>query len=200
MRSRHLLSISIVCIAACSRSGAGGDDAAQTHPARPAASLIVPDTTPPPSSTIKTPPTRERILSIQLATSARSPSAAPGELYLTRPDGKAIGYIPGRGAAHDIPGATYDSTRMEADDTPGAPDTPIAFDSRWVVLPVDTGTYALTVSGVADGAYVLVFSLRSPRTDRHAEQRILDVPIARGATHRYRVVVDTARVGIERVP
>jgi hypothetical protein len=182
-------------------AGDEGADSLRARTARQNAhALVVPADTPVVPSSPAARADGGLVLSIHLATSASSEAPAPGELHLVRADGRAVGYLPDRGASHDIPGATYDSAATH-DETPNPPGSSDAIDQRLIAgVPADTGTYVLTVSGVANGAYTLTARVDSGSSDFVAEQRLSDVPIIRGARHRYRVTITQAAVTIERMP
>ncbi|MBI3392852.1 MAG: hypothetical protein HY039_06665 [Nitrospirae bacterium] len=106
---------------------------------------------------------------------------SPGDLLLTDPQGRRVGYNPVQGLTYaEIPGAFYESHYL-ADDESGDPG-PLTkeLDVPWPV----PGKYNLEVFGTGEGVYTLDISAYDPKMNPSIRQ-FWDVSISPGTVHTY---------------
>jgi hypothetical protein len=106
---------------------------------------------------------------------------SPGELLLTDPQGRKVGYDPINGVTYnEIPGAYYEGEAME-DDITGEPGP----ESKELMVPRPlAGDYQLKVIGTDIGTYTLEIRSRDPELNL-SKQVVRNISISTGTVHTY---------------
>lgn len=110
---------------------------------------------------------------------------SPGEIVLTDPQGRRVGYDPTTGTRYaEVPGGAYTLEGMDFVDDDGSfiPDEKSKFAT--VSGPVD-GQYKVTVVGTGTGTYILSIRTHGEGPDLMSGTSFRDVPITPGEVHSY---------------
>lgn len=122
---------------------------------------------------------------------------SPGELVLTDPLGRRVGYDPINGATYaEVPGAAYDSIALSTVTGPGQ----VIGEEKWskevyVHGPI-SGAYTVDVAGTGTGTYILQITGYAGYAEANAEYD--DVPITPGEVHSYTFQFDKSAIAGEQ--
>lgn len=144
-------------------------------------------------------------LNVNLATSAKGATTGLPELLLTRDDRARVGIDPSTQTSYaEIPVAHYDSgsSPLDSDDDSATvrKDSIIdAIDHRTIEgVPARPGAYTLSVAAKRGSFYMLQISVEGRSKAVASPVNFRDVPIARGAVHRYLITIDGDSLAVRR--
>ena len=157
------------------------------------------------ASTVREQPDTGPVLNVNLASSAKATMTGLPELLLTRGDRMRVGIDPATEKSYaEIPVAHYDSGSLHLDsddesETVRKDAVVDGIDHRTIEgVPARPGAYTLSVAAKQDNFYMLQIRVDSRSKGFATPFAFRDVPIARGAVHRYLITIDGESLAVRR--